>query len=208
MPNEKISKGILNSEAFAFCALSDFFKADLIIESGICNGGSTEIWCKYFTKRTMMNIPPVIAIDIDLLPKAINRLVSYNNIQLIKGDSTQIIPNIIKEITNANISVFIDGPKNQAGVKLAQICLEFPQVKLVAVHDMCRIFYNTQYCIGRQLIDKWSGVHKFYTDNSDFVFEYKKLDGSFADTPCDKYIYGSCTEKQGYGPTLGLVWKG
>jgi len=206
MPHDKISKGILNSEAFAFCAFADFFKVELIIESGVCYGGSTEIWCKYF-KRTLLNTPPVVAVDLELLPEAIVRLTNYNNIRLIEGDSSYIIPQIISNITNADIAVFIDGPKNRRGVELAQQCLEFPQVKLVGVHDMCRIFHNKRRCDGRQYMDAWN-VSKFYTDDLLFVNDYKYLDGAFAETPCEKYIYDCQGTKLGYGPTVGLAWKG
>jgi len=209
MPNEKISRGILNSEAFAFCALADYFKVDLVIESGICNGGSTEIWCKYFTKRTFLNINPVTAIDVKILPKAAIRLLSYrDHVTLVEANSVLYIPKMISQITNGTIAVFIDGPKNRIGVELAQKCLSFPQVKLVAIHDMCCVFYNSQRCIGRQYMDQWKGVEKFYTDNPEFIYTYKKLDGSFADIPHEKYIYGPPEKRRGYGPTVGLAWKG
>ena len=204
MPHKKISKGILNSEAFAFCALANYFQVDLIIESGIYNGGSTEVWCKYFTRRTFMNITPVTSFDVKILPEAVTRLLPYSNITMTEGDSIKEIPEMINSITNGTIAVFIDGPKNKRGVALAYMCLQFPQVKLVAVHDMCRIFYNQIPCIGRDLMDAMPGVDKFYTDHPEFVNQYKKLDGNFADTPCEKYTYDS----GGYGPTLGLAWKG
>jgi len=207
MPNEKISKGILNSEAFAFCAFANFFQVELIIESGICYGGSTEIWCKYFTKRTMMNVPPVTAVDVKLLPEAVARLSKYLNIQVMEGNSNQIIPEMIERITNSSIAVFIDGPKNRRGVELAKQCLAFPQVKLVAVHDMCRVFHNNYQCDGRQHMDQWD-ISKFYTDDPVFVDDYKFLDGVFAEKPCSKYVYDYQNTKLGYGPTVGLAWKG
>lgn len=207
MPNEKISKGILNSEAFAFCAFANFLGVEVIIESGVCYGGSTEIWCKYFTKRTMMNVFPVTAVDVDVLAEAIDRLKPYNNVELIGGDSIKILPEIISRITNAKIAVFIDGPKNSRGVELAKQCLAFPQVELVAVHDMCRIFHNNYPCDGRRCMDAWD-VSKFYTDDPIFIDDYKFLDGSFADKPIGKYTYNWENSKHGYGPTVGLAWKG
>ena len=56
MPNTKISRGILNSEGFAFCALAEELGVDLIVESGVCNGGSTTILGKYFSKIPIVSI--------------------------------------------------------------------------------------------------------------------------------------------------------
>ena len=199
MPNEKISRGIINSESFAFCAIANHLNIDLVIESGICNAGSTVIWAKYF-----LNMEPIIAIDVDIKQEAVDRLEPHNNVIIVHGNASVEMPSLIKKMPNARIALFIDGPKNARAVQLAKRCFEFPQVQLIGVHDMCKIFYGNQVCEGRKKMDEWSTESKFYTDEPEFVSLYKTLDGEDGLESNPKYVHDGI----GYGPTVGLVWKG
>ena len=192
--NQKLSRGILNSEGLAFCALADFFNSEMIIESGVCNAGSTTIWGKYFSDI------PIVGIDIDITAQAAIRTCIYPNVVLLEGDGRKIIPQMIGEFSDKNISVFIDGPKNDAAIKLAQRCFEFDNVRMVGVHDIFRRLYGKETEV-RKLFDSL-GVHKFCTDEEWFVDEYSYMD---VDNDGSKYIV---PEKYGlYGPTIGFFLK-
>ena len=68
-------RSILLSEGFAFCVISEMRQADVIIESGIYNGRSTEIWAKYFKDKK------IIVIDKAIDWKKIEHLKKYSNIE-------------------------------------------------------------------------------------------------------------------------------
>jgi len=199
MPNIKLSKGILNSEGFAFCALADYFKVDLIVESGICNGGSTIILGKYFTEI------PIISIDLKTKMEAIIRTSIFHNITIINGDSNTLLPQIIDVFKDKRIVILIDGPKGIPAITLARKCLKNNNVMLVGIHDLFRNLYGVKKD-DRVLFDSLK-VNKFITDNNEFVEKFGYLDTNNDGTKHklhDKYVYRG----QGYGPTLGVMIKG
>lgn len=160
-PIEYIENGILLSEGFAFCAMADLFKADVIIESGTAGGYSTEIWARYFNK-------PIYSVDsaelygINRFQSTKERLAKYQNVNLILGDSFEEIPCLIRKFSSRRIALFIDGPKDELAVKLAE-----------------RLFF-----IGSNVI--FTGIHDLYEKNvkMDQMFFYTD-DGWFL----DKYLY-------------------
>ena len=120
MPNKKLSRGIMNSEGFAFCALADYYDIDMVIESGICNGGSTIIWGKWFRGEI-----PIISLDLKVKFEAAVRTCMFKNVLLRQDDSINIIPKILEMFPDYKIALFIDGPKNERAINLAIKCIEY-----------------------------------------------------------------------------------
>lgn len=168
LPIKYLSRGILASEGFAFCGLSDYLDIDMIIESGVYNGLSTFIWAKYFKDIQ------IISIDKEIRDVAVNNLKSFNNIELCNGSSVKLLPLLIKNNADKKIAVFIDGPKGAKAIKLGRQCFEYPNVKLVGVHDVNKL------CGGRMNPTRIfaGGVKEisFYTDDSKFVDDFKYMD--------------------------------
>lgn len=200
MPNRKVSRGILNTEGLAFCALADHLKADLIVESGVCNGGSTNILGKYFPDI------PIVSIDINVKMGAIIRTSIYHSVTLVHGDATVLLPQIYEEFSERRIAMLIDGPKGLNAINLAGKCFDQKNVVLIGIHDMFRSLRG-KLKQDRILFDNLK-VHTWTTDDKDYVAEFRNLDvdndGSNYVEP-DKY----CSEKYGgYGPTIGFMLKG
>ena len=122
-------RSILMSEAFAFCGIGDLFDVDIVLESGVWLGRSTEIFAKYFAPK------PVVAIDVSLKKVAVERLEKYDNLTLIQGDGPDHIQSILKKPEIKRAGIFIDGPKESRAVKCAETFLTYENVSFVAVHD-------------------------------------------------------------------------
>lgn len=183
LPFPYIQNGILLHEALTFCAACVSSKVDLIIESGIAGGRSTEIYAKFF------NIP-IIGVDnasiygIERFLSTRTRLNKYTNVSIFNGDSFNIIPDLLDAYNNKTIAVHIDGPKGENAKILANYCLKQSNVKFVAIHDTC--------------IPNW--YHKlteynnvFYSDHPEIISKYRHLDTDSKDPNIN-------------GGGLGIIW--
>jgi len=129
------SKGIWKNEAFIICALSKIFKTSYILESGLCQGVSTELMCS-FCDHNIITFDICPDKYIERIKVAIKRLEKYDNFNFIHGDSTKLLVSKAASLKNNNIGIFIDGPKGSASVNLAKKCYSLDNVKFVAVHDI------------------------------------------------------------------------
>ena len=197
MPNSKLSRGILNTEGFAFCALAGYLGADLIIESGVCNGGSTTIIGKYFTDI------PIVSVDITTKMEVIVRTSIFHNVTLINGDGNVLLPQAVDVFKDKRIAILIDGPKGINALSLAGRCFDKENVVLVGVHDLFKGLYGKQKK-DRMMFDNLN-LKKFTTDDEDFVKEYEYLNAGLDDPRHDKYY---SAELGGYGPVIGFMLKG
>lgn len=143
-------RGIIFSEGFALCSLIKHFDVDLMIESGVAYGGSTEMMAQFTNK-------PIMAIDTfatysDSYEYANRRMSKYDNVILIQGDSYEKIPEILRSFKDNKIGLFIDGPKGIEAVELAhRIYFEDDRIKFICIHDIkyrsseavrCKLVFN------------------------------------------------------------------
>lgn len=172
-------RGILPSEGFVVCAISDALNLDIIIESGIANGISTEIFAKY-------GIPKIIGIEraikekeIEMFNSSKKRLSKYKNVELIKGDSFDILSKLIEKNKDLKIGIVIDGPKGTAACNLLKICMQHSNVEMGVIHDQ------------RQREMKRYFKNSIFTDNKIFS-DYDFLDNGIN---IEKPIYGISIKK-------------
>jgi len=172
------AKGFRFCQGLPVCALVDYYDIDLILESGVCRGMSTEIFCSY-TKSDGVH---VIGIDKDVYSadKEIpfeqgifnstgKRLgPQYPNLKLIHGDSSIVMPEILKENTHLNIAIVIDGPKFESALDLARSCMQYENVKFFAFDDAAK---ETDY----HFVDRLDSCF-FYTDETWYYDKYGWLD--------------------------------
>ncbi len=131
-------RSILMSEGLAVCAMADLHGIDLLIESGVCNGRSTEMWCRYLPEATRIK-----AIDWNIPTETHNRLKAYmfpqtmdQRLILFLANAERCVPEMIANAASLRIGIFIDGPKDDAAVKLARECIAHKNVQFVGVHDL------------------------------------------------------------------------
>jgi len=159
LPIDYHRRGILPSEGFVVCALCDLYNIDILIESGIANGMSTEIFAKY-------GVPKVIGVERAIKPKEVEmfagtkkRLAKHKNITLIKGNSLEVIPQLLSENSSSRIALVIDGPKDTAACNLLRDCMkDNNNIVLGIIHDqktkqMKKFFKDTIFTDDKALRD-------------------------------------------------------
>jgi len=219
-------RSILMSEGFAFCAISDLFNIEVILESGVYNGRSTQMWANYFSSDTL-----IIAVEkAQLLKSTFKRLEPYKNVKIFRGDGPIIISDFISKFPNKKIGIFLDGPKDTAALNFAKKAFLQLNVFVVAIHDMsvtkgrfnidCPELNGKKgelyYSLGRIEFDKWE-LGQFLTDEEWFVNEYSWLDKDesnfdakqrFHWTPYTIIGTGKPNRELGsYGPTVGFAFR-
>ena len=196
MPNKKLSRGIMNSEGFAFCALADYYNVDMVIESGICNGGSTIIWGKWFEEI------PIISLDLKVKFEAAVRTCIFKNVLLRQDDGIKIIPRMLEIFSDCRIALFIDGPKNKRAIDLATKCIEYENVKMIGIHDVFEKYYG-QPTKCRLIFNNLAipNTTKFTTDEDWFIDKYGYLDDQ------DGITFPRTDKYSKYAATVGFILK-
>jgi len=197
-------RSILMSEAFAFCGIGDLFDVDIVLESGVWLGRSTEIFARYFAPKK------VIAIDCSLKKLAVERLEKYNNLTLIQGDGPEQIRKALKDPKIKRAGIFIDGPKESRAVSCMKEFLDQGNVSFVAMHDA----HKSK--VKRMLMGLTRPL--FFTCEKWFLTKYSNLDKDESQWDGGqglKWIPHHLLSKDNkvikdygdYGPTIGFVLK-
>ena len=178
-------RGVNFSGMFAFCALCDYYKVEVIIESGTANGQSTEILARYFDPgssdagilfaQNTAVATKIISIDNNAygkLDETRERLSKYTNVEIIEGKTQEILPLIIGEHMSPAKALFIDGPKSLFAMSLIEASFRLNNVLFAAVDDACsKIDSESPY--------HFMDIHPatvFYTDEDWYLERYKYLD--------------------------------
>jgi len=84
---------VLFSEAFAFVAFCRLHNVDVVLESGVYRGFSTELWSHF--------VEEVVAVDIfpseEVKEAAYERIAGRQNARLVQGDGKVVLPRLIEE---------------------------------------------------------------------------------------------------------------
>ena len=155
-------RSILMSEAFAFCGVGDLFDIDIVLESGVWLGRSTEIFASYFAPKR------VVAVDVSLKKVMVDRLGKYDNLTLVQDDGPSYIKRMLKDSKIKRAGIFIDGPKESRAVDCAKKLLAYENVSFVAIHDA----HKSK--VKRMLVNLKHPL--FFTCEKWFIKKYSKLD--------------------------------
>jgi predicted O-methyltransferase YrrM len=129
IPPEAGFGGIWESEMFLFYAAAHPYAPNQILESGRARGKSTLILARCF--------PDARIASVEFDPQSENataaeaKLKAYSNVELLYGDSREILPQRIQR----GDAVLIDGPKDFRALKLALQLLHTGKPCAVFVHD-------------------------------------------------------------------------
>lgn len=208
LPLPWLPRSVLVSEALSFCAMCDLFDVDMVLESGVYEGRSTEVWARYGGPSRL-----VIAVDREIRPDARARLEPYPHLHLVEGDSNCKLSEIVAMNRDRCIGVFIDGPKGPAAIRLGRSLLETPCVKFVGLHDVHWMSFGKTN-LTRVELERYAP--EFCTDESWFVGRYKYLDISESKRDEEQSMRwipyelktdpGMPERKLGsYGPTIGYM---
>lgn len=118
-------KGIFYSELYLFVSACSDHGVNLILESGVKHGISTQILARIYPGAVMS-----IDRSFEIAPPA--------GVQFIPGDACIALPELIARHPDHRIGVLIDGPKGERALRLKNVCLGYPNVRVVAIHDVAR----------------------------------------------------------------------
>ena len=173
-------KGIFFTEALAFIAMCKMHGVNTIIESGVRNGDSTEMWLKYFG-----NDIKLYSVDLmqhhDDVDAAINRLSHYTNLAFKQGDGEKVVPGIIHTLPkDARIGILLDGPKEFGAMRISKRCFSISdRVKFTAIHDMgegaLAVSTKPSTISSINQLREWKN-YIFNTDDIEFRKKYSYID--------------------------------
>jgi hypothetical protein len=129
IPPEAGFGGIWESEMFLFYAGVKPFAPKQILESGRARGKSTLILARCFPESRIVSVE--YERESDNAPAAETKLKNESNIELLYGDSREILPQCLQ----TGDAVLIDGPKDFRALKLAVDLLQTGKPCAVFVHD-------------------------------------------------------------------------
>ena len=173
-------KGIFFTEALAFIAMCKKYRVDTIIESGVRNGDSTEMWLNYFGKDVK-----VFSVDLmdheDDVSAAVKRLSHHENLEFKRGDGEVVVPKIVENLpSTARVGMLLDGPKSFGAMRITEKCFKMSDVvKFTSIHDMGEgaLKYNTnpEYLESIKTLKSWPN-YTFITDDADFRNRFSFVD--------------------------------
>lgn len=176
-------RGILPTEAFAFISYCKELNIECIIESGTAFGQSCYLFAKYLGMKvyTIDIIGPYGRKAQDIARSRCRDL----PVEFLEGNSNEILPKLLSELSNKSIAVFIDGPKGTEAINLKDRIWNYESVKMVGIHDL----------IGENITGQFSSAN-----NSLFINTYQdmldsiSLSTSWVENPTqtmkEKFPYG------------------
>jgi len=186
-----IANGILLWEGFAFCSLLDMYGIEMIIESGVAGGASTEIWASYFQGK-IFAIDNTLFYGPERFVQTAERLKKYDKVEFINGDSFFEMEEMVKKNSDKKIALFIDGPKGKGAEALAKKMFAFDNVVFAGIHDQ-----NGKD--GRHPMDDWN-KKIFFTDAKWFLEKY-----SFLDLEKNDPLIAEELKRKPGGPCIGFA---
>jgi predicted O-methyltransferase YrrM len=159
---------------FFFYATVHRFAPGQILESGRMRGGSTLMLARCFPKARIVSVE----FDRDPTHAAIAeaKLKPYANVELLYGDSREILPGRLQ----AGDAVLIDGPKDFRALKFALRLLRTGKPCAVLIHD----FHPGQPA--RRFVERhWPGA--FFSDDPIFAVHLRELNLRLGRDPNSKH---------------------
>ena len=162
VPRESGFKGIGPRGMFFFYAAVRPLGPKQILESGRMRGESTLMLARCFPQAR------IVSVEFDLDPThaaiAEGKLRPYANVELLYGDSREILPQRVQ----TGDAVLIDGPKEFRALKLALQLLATGKPCAVFIHD----FYREQPA--RTFVERhWPGA--FFSDDPALAARFRQL---------------------------------
>tara|TARA_R110001592_G_scaffold61537_1_gene187538 strand:+ start:22308 stop:23003 length:696 start_codon:yes stop_codon:yes gene_type:complete len=128
-------RGVMPLEMFTIYVFCKELNIDTLLESGTARGYSIELLASV--------MPDIKMITAENFERKYNyevptkeRLSHLKNITFVNGDGTNILPNVATSLPEASIGAFIDGPKDEAAIVLANKMMQFKNVNFVSCHDL------------------------------------------------------------------------
>ena len=117
----------------AFCEQS---RVKRMFESGRYEGYSTERLAAYAERENA----DVYSVDLESVPdvaqRGRQRLSKYPSVHLTKGDTFQVLGNIMQSHTGVPAALIVDGPKLFGAISVLFAAAAFPWIRVLAMHNL------------------------------------------------------------------------
>jgi len=171
------TSGIFYAEAYAFLCMCKLYNIDLIVESGMSRGNSTEIFLKNF-KGNIITCEHRHEAEHD---EVVKRLSTYENFKGVYFEKSQTaLKKIIEENPNKNIALFIDGPKNLEAANLVRHYFNYSNVAFAGIHDVANPITKKRPDYG--FMSNFGHQHILSTDETHHRDLYGYLDETISDS--------------------------
>tara|TARA_Y100001938_G_C8099750_1_gene440747 strand:- start:1368 stop:2096 length:729 start_codon:yes stop_codon:yes gene_type:complete len=203
-------KGIFFSEALAFVAMCKKYNINTIVESGVRNGDSTEMWLKYFGDDVRVYSVDLMQYENDV-NAAINRLSGYKNLEFRKGDGEVVVPTIVESLPkDARVGMLLDGPKSFGAMRIIEKCFKNSDlVKFASIHDMgmgaLQNNGNPEYHESIKVLNTWDN-YTFITDDKEFRERFVFVDEALGEGLGGEWNKSWDIYKQKYPVGCGLAF--
>lgn len=187
-------KGIWFSEMLFIYMFYQQFKPEVFIETGRARGQSTVCLSRLLPSTEIISIEHDKESEDAIIAE--KRLSKCKNVQMIYGDAFKESRNLANK---NNFLALIDGPKNEAAVKLAQQFLKDELCVGVFMHDCAK------GKISRAFEEIHNGI-SFFSDDEGFCSAFSYLDKECYNKKRQPYSNNGIRQ-QSYGPTVGLFLK-
>lgn len=167
-------RGVVFSEGFAMGAAFLHKQVDLIIESGVAYGGSTEMFAQMCPQIPILGFDTFTYYE-NCYEYASKRLAPYPNVTLMKGDVFSKLPVVLENLPSRikRIGIFIDGPKNDGALILSHQLYDDPRCQVVGIHDI-----KSNGAFGPLFKIVWPQT-VFWADEDQPYAEYRRLIDSY-----------------------------
>lgn len=159
-PYEK--RGILNSELLLACSIMDIYDPEIILESGVARGHSTEVFARFFPEKKIIAFEKA---DDEDAKYGKDRVSRYGNVNYQYGDVFSLVPKFTKQ----RFVAVIDGPKGLDAIKLARLFYKNDRCLAIMIHD-----FHSNAEERADLERAFPNV--FYSDDPEFVERFRYLD--------------------------------
>ena len=165
--------GITHSEGLLIYTLAREFEIDILLESGVMHGQSTEIWGKTLPDVKVYGVDNLGDFQCPDMDKVKSRLDRYKNIELIyPADGCDEIPKLISKHSDKKIGVFVDGPKAEKGEQLYAKALDNDNVCFACMHDWTST--NNKKSLATRTRKEWREVADDIDKRNNVKSKYQK----------------------------------
>ncbi|CAJ1421445.1 unnamed protein product [Effrenium voratum] len=204
---------VLPSEAALFRALAELQGVQVIVESGVGNGGSTRAACAW---AHAMPGRRVVALERALKDSTARALAGpcRGVLELRPGDAFSDLDGALQSASsgNASVALLLDGPKGRVAVRMAEEALRrFPQLRVAAIHDVPRLDGRYRDAAGRHLTRvamEESPCLQIFSDEPWYVANYARhldINADWVDAAMDPVRQANLTAYVACAPKTGAV---
>tara|TARA_Y100000592_G_C5377760_1_gene271843 strand:- start:120 stop:812 length:693 start_codon:yes stop_codon:yes gene_type:complete len=135
-------RGVMPFEMFTVYVFCKELNITTLLESGTARGYSIELLASAMPEIKMITVENFARKYNYEIPTK-DRLSHLSNIEFITGNGVVVLKELAQKLTEENVGVFVDGPKDGEAISLATELKGYKNIKFVSCHDLHE---GLEYC--------------------------------------------------------------